>query len=255
MSIMSRLRRGRNVPPVFLPDRATDRFLVSYPRSGNTWLRAILFHARLDRSPVNLTELDRAIPDQYVPPSRERLLCVAPQIVKSHDVYRRDVAYRHVAYVLRDPRDVIPSYFRYMTRGRGADADFADFVQQALGGGLWPSSWFEHVIAWTTLAPQSVPDLTVIRYEDLRRHRRSATDRLADVLGLPPDRLAALVVHYDLDRMRALERAGNRDLGSPDRNWFVGDGGAPGDRRAIVDRAIREHAPHYLPLMERFGYR
>ena len=117
---VSRLIRG----PAFESDRRRDIFLASYPRSGNTWLRAILFHASIGREPRNLAEIDRAVPDQHFRIARKDLLAPAHHptgrhIVKTHDPYRflrSQLDYCDVALIIRDPRDVISSYFRYVSR-------------------------------------------------------------------------------------------------------------------------------------------
>jgi len=51
---------------VILPD---DIFLVSFPKSGNTWTRFLLANLRFPGEPVNWANIDRLVPDPMAPPN------------------------------------------------------------------------------------------------------------------------------------------------------------------------------------------
>lgn len=257
MTALGVLRRIR--PPAFRADRSRDMFLASYPRSGNTWLRAILFEARVGRAPGTMAEIDLGIPDEHHRVSRMRVLDAAHEprrryIVKTHAPYRVATPYRDVAYIIRDPRDVIPSYFRYRSRKRGStDADFEDFVRACLSGSIWPGSWYDHVRSWLYFGSRHGGHIGLFRFEDLVERNTAEIRRLGETLHLPDTvSLDDLFQRYDVERMRALEEAGNRK--SERAPGFIGQGRAGAPQRDAVDAAIRRHAPHWIDLMAEFDY-
>lgn len=250
----SRILRG----PTFRSDRERDIFLASYPRSGNTWLRAILFHARIGRAPQNLGEIDFGIPDEHQPPRRRKLLApVHPTerfIVKTHQPYRLRSPYQDVVCVVRDPRDVIPSYFRYLSRKKEVrDDEFEDFAIGCISGAVWPGSWFEHVASWQFFRSKHPDRICIFTYERLVALDAPEIERLGKALLLPSEvDPVALFRTYDLARMRALEGRGNRP-GEP-TTGFIGEGRASTSRREVVEATIQRHAPQWSDLMTALGY-
>jgi hypothetical protein len=234
-------------------------FLASYPRSGNTWLRAILFHARVGRAPESIAEIDRGVPDEHqkiLKSSLYKEIC-GPEnsfIVKTHEPNRFRAPYAHVAYIVRDPRDAIPSYYRYRNRGEGpGDGTLEEFSSACVRGCIWPCSWFEHVNSWMAFAERRPDCISVLRYETLVALDTSEIRKLGEALLIPEESdLAHLFGHYDLERMRNLEEKGNRS--NEPATGFIGQGGASASQWEIPDQAIRREAAHWLPLMEELGY-
>lgn len=242
----------------FRSDRKRDIFLASYPRSGNTWLRAILFNARIGRAPQDLAEVDFGIPDEHQPPPRRKLLTPTHPtdrfIVKTHQPYRLGSPYQDAVCIVRDPRDVIPSYFRYHSRkGKFEEHEFNEYAKACIAGAVWPGSWFEHIGSWSFLCSHDPDRVSIFTYESLVALETSEVQRLGKALFLPSDvDLVALFRSYDLARMRVLEDRGNRP--NEPSTGFIGQGRASTSRREIVDTMIRQHAPHWSEFMTSFGY-
>ncbi|MEO0412485.1 MAG: sulfotransferase domain-containing protein [Pseudomonadota bacterium] len=246
----------------FRPTPDEYSFLASYPRSGNTWLRSVLFDYTMGRPPHNLAEIDCRIPDEHHPIRSSLLLKeLGPEpksrhIAKTHALFTVDRGYRRALYVIRDPRHVISSYFRY--RKRLSVTDFGAFCENCVLGSQWPGSWHDHVLSWTQGASSRIEGFAVVRYEDLVSHNTSAITAFASALGLSDaQRLSNLMHWYDLEKMKHLEAAGNREnepARSDSGNSFIGNGKAPEDQYGFIDTLIREKSPHWLPMMERFGY-
>src|SRR5260221_8061143 len=93
---------------------ARDAFIVSYPRSGNTWLKFVLVHLLTGKA-ADLTDHESIVP--YVGSHRKapHVLPSGGRLLKSHEPYRRDYgsAYQRGAYIVRDGRDVAVSYYYY----------------------------------------------------------------------------------------------------------------------------------------------
>lgn len=243
--------------PTFRADPLRDSFLASYPRSGNTWLRAALFHVRIGRPPQSLAELDLGIPDEHYTIPRRAILRASNAreldlIVKTHVPYQLQLSYRRVAYVVRDPRDVIPSYFR-LWQNRSKSTSFDDFVQASFSGAVWPCSWYDHVKSWQLYQKISPGCISIIRYEDLTRQVEPELEKLGSALNVKnvPE-LKKQLHQYNLSSMRKLEQL-TGDSGRY-QGAFVGQGRAKDVDRKHVDAAIRNHVPHWLALMNELGY-
>lgn len=249
--------------PRVRPDPARDAFLASYPRSGNTWLRAALFDCVTGRAPRNLAELDTVIIDEHAPPherdvpAEARCTPSGGTIVKTHFAFHLQRPYAMACHVVRDPRDAIPSFWKFLA-GKKQAQGFEDFVEAAVLGGVWPCSWFESAQSWIVCGAQRIGRFAMVRYEDLVAADAGSIERLAYGLGLgSAETLGARLRAYDLDRMRALEAAGNRKgerPAAPGEDRFIGRGRASREMRDHVDSRIRAMAPHWLTLMNRLSY-
>jgi hypothetical protein len=135
-----------------------DKFLVSYPKSGNTWIRFIIgnllkeegesidFHSAINYVPEIGTHDD--VINEMLP----------PRIMKSHSLYQE--AFNNVIYIVRDPRDVYVSYFHYLKKRLPENMTFSQFLRKS---DIYPSRWHIHVESW--LGKPNVS--SVIKYEDL----------------------------------------------------------------------------------------
>lgn len=195
---------------------ATDAFIVSYPKCGRTWVRLMLGHYMLDGARGDPLELKR------IAQGRPGL----PRLTISHDDYphwkptenivAQKGAYRDKSVVLlvRDPRDVIVSYFfQYTKRGDAQKAcdsfsgTMSDFVRHPIGG-IANIVRFYNVWAANRATPKA---FLLQRYEDYHANPREAFDELRAFLGVPDHGAAALeatIAYGRFDNMRRLEVTG-----------------------------------------------
>src|SRR2546422_3289190 len=89
---------GRNL--AVYPD---DTFIVSYPKSGNTWARFLVANLIYDDEPVTFVNIDHIIPMADGQSRKYFKKMARPRIIKSH--YPFEPAYKRVIYIVRDPRD------------------------------------------------------------------------------------------------------------------------------------------------------
>src|SRR6266566_2478113 len=93
-----------------------DTFLVSFPRSGNTWTRFLVCNLVNPDDPVTFVGIESRIPEIYDVPDRILRRFPRPRIIKSHESF--DPRYRKVIYIVRDPRDVAVSYYEFQLKRR-----------------------------------------------------------------------------------------------------------------------------------------
>jgi Sulfotransferase domain len=206
------LRKRPRGPEIFTPDAARDIFLVTYPRSGTTWISCIAAELLFQKSPDKLTEIRLMVPDVHALPEKSEVPAAGKYLIKSHLQLSKDMPsreYRKVIYLIRDPRDVMLSYHCYVRFDTKYKGDLKEFAMDWVAGRIWPCSWQEHVNSW--LAPRARPapfELTLLRYEDFIADPIGQVGVLAKVLGLNPGRarIEEIVADTGPEAMRERER-------------------------------------------------
>jgi hypothetical protein len=187
-----------------------DTFLVSFPKSGNTWTRFLVCNLANSSDPVTFANIESHIPEIYDVPDRVLRRFPRPRIIKSHECF--DPRYKKVVYIVRDPRDVAVSYYEFQLKRRvlSDDCSLEAFVPRFIGAEIEPKlgSWSDHVLSW--LGPrQGRVDFLLLRYEDMKKDAQQEAAKIAGFLGFDsdPERLARAVQLSSFERMRALEKA------------------------------------------------
>src|SRR5437868_9727768 len=104
--LTGRLPAGRNLKVL-----TDDVFVVSYPRSGNTWTRFLIANLISPEDPATFANIEQKLPDIYRHSQRQLLQSPRPRMLKSHEAF--DSRYKKVIYIVRDPRDVSVSGYHY----------------------------------------------------------------------------------------------------------------------------------------------
>jgi hypothetical protein len=186
-----------------------DVWIVSYPKSGNTWTRFLIANLIAGNEPVDWSNIERLVPDIYYNRDPQLRALPRPRYFKSHEAYRPD--YRRVVFIVRDPRDVAVSYYHFVRKAKmlPADATMDDFMHKFLEGRIDPyGNWGENVGSWLG-ARRGTADFVVVRYEDLLENAEAELLKIAEMLGLPADdkTLQHAVENSRADRMRELEKS------------------------------------------------
>jgi len=200
-------------------------WLASYPKSGNTWLRAFL-HNFL-RNPDEAYDLNRM--DEYSlgdsggifyqkflrkpvkEMTEEEIMILRPKVqemhtrstpdnvfVKTHNALveyldRPMISMEHTAaavYVVRNPLDVLISHADHYGTTIDESIDIMNSPNAKSDSGIHSvfelqCSWSRHVESWTGRPHRA---LHVMRYEDLHLRPLETFGGLVGFLGLPPDR-------------------------------------------------------------------
>jgi hypothetical protein len=196
-------RPGRGL--LILPD---DTFLVSYPKSGNTWARLLIANLLSPHKAADFRAINELVPDPESETKRHFMRMARPRVIKSHFVF--DPRYPRVIYIVRDPRDVVISEYHYQRKTRRiADGyELGQYVERFLAGETYPGngSWGQHVGSWL-MNRHGDPRLLLVRYEDLLSDSERELGRIATYLSISTsrDRLAEVIRLSAADRMRELE--------------------------------------------------
>jgi hypothetical protein len=185
-----------------------DTFIVSYPRSGNTWTRFLIANLLQPEEPVTFANIERVIPDATALSNKAMKRVPRPRIVKTHEYF--DPRYRKAVYLVRDPRDVAASLYQFRRKSGLIDDTFPieKYVAERFIPGDLDVSWAEHVGSWLG-ARRKHPGFLLVRYEDLQRDVSAELVRIGNFLGVnaTAERVAMAVERSGAERMRKLEKA------------------------------------------------
>lgn len=229
--------------------RDDDIFLVSFPKSGNTWVSFLIANTIVQelglRLEVNHFNIHGFVPDIHQGRDIPLDMSFFPfkRVIKSHAVYNPD--YKNVIYLIRDPRSVMVSYYHFLVGLGSFSGSLSQLIHDPEHGIL---SWVGHVNGWRN---RVVPGtrFRVYRYEDIKGDTVAETSRLLRLLGVRPrpEAMKEIVRNSDFQHLRELEReTGTFSIRKVDKDFkFVRDGKVKGwkgvisneDERYIVDAA------------------
>ncbi|HXT68218.1 MAG TPA: sulfotransferase domain-containing protein [Vicinamibacterales bacterium] len=204
-------------------------WIASVSKSGNTWLRYLLFNSLFGVA-------NRAgMPEETIPhwaslldavsrrtaratPAGNCLLLkthTGPQPVDTGLMHFLQPLTAGAIYLYRNPVDVCLSQIRHMRLvGKYPRATDRELAFHFLESRLFPAEghWFEHVTAWQRVTAFPV---LFVRYEELKRSTAAVLRQILTFLGesVSTDRLDQAIAQSDLRTMRALEDAQGTGLG------------------------------------------
>ncbi|MBL8660765.1 MAG: sulfotransferase domain-containing protein [Rhodospirillales bacterium] len=195
-----------------------DVVIVSFGKSGRTWLRVMLSrvyqvkHGLAQRHLIGFDNLH----------ARNRQI---PRVFFTHDNYLKDFTGhadtkedyydKKVVLLVRSPADVaVSQYFQWKYRMRptkkvinnypDADVSLYDFVMRPNAG---LPKVIEFMNGWARELPR-LKHLLVVRYEDMRADPGEVLGRIVDFIGTPatPAEIEEAVRFASVENMRALEQ-------------------------------------------------
>jgi len=274
-AVDARLRAGAEVAKL----RDSTVVVVSFPKSGRTWMRALLSYLLQDALAL---QTDKLLGNR----NYHKLDARAPVVLFTHDNYPRRVygdsrmdalyAGKKVILLVRDPRDVeVSTFFHFSHRSpsakkrayhleaSGREEDLYDFLKQRFAGGRNAMSFLNH---WSrTAAAQG--NVLVVRYEDLKAATERELRRVSDFIGLDAAEtsLRAAAERASFSSMKSGEREGTfshqdsrfGNRGSDSADAFKVRRGKVGGYRDYMtpDQAEEIDAMIDSTLARGFGYR
>lgn len=268
-------------------------WLASYPKSGNTWMRAFLANLFIDApEPVNINDLPNfaygdARADLYeqasgkpleelsdsdihkLRPAVARLIASArPDAVfaKTHNAVTELEGVPTIPpdstagaiYIVRNPLDTAISYAHHFAMEpaqaiEAMNSDINQIVTVDRSVFQFLGSWHGHVASWL-----DAPGLNshLVKYEDLLRNPVKAFGGVVSYLKLPrdPARLKKAVRFSSFKVLKAQEQKGGFRERSKANDQFFRSGSSGGWRQVFTDEQVAKVIEYQGDMMRRLGY-
>jgi hypothetical protein len=253
---------GRDIAGRKLAVYPDDTFIVSYPRSGNTWTRFLVANLLHPESPVTFATIERLVPDSEAQSSKYLRSIPRPRVIKSHEYF--DPRFKKVIYIVRDPRDVALSYYDFQRKYRQIQDGYpvSQYVSDFVGGRLisagW-GTWAENVGSWVATR-QNRPGFLLLRYEDMVADTRRELAKIASLFGIEAhdELLNNTIERSSADRLRGLERLqANEWVSTKNKRTdipFIRTAKSGGWTTQLPADAVATIEAAWGPLMKSLGY-
>jgi Sulfotransferase domain len=238
--------------------RPTDVFLCTYPKSGTTWLGFLI--AQLLRAEgeeaLNLKSFEEYVPDVNLRYTKRGSLSDFgslgdPRFFRCHAAYDENLP--RVIYVLRDPRDVMLSYWHFeKLMKKDFTLPLGEYLER---NDHWPCEWDDHVASW--LCPRRHPNLLVVKYEEMHEDTTRVLREVLEFSGLEysDERIARAVEDSRFEKMReAEEKFGVQGKAGDENERFVRKGKRGSWRDEMNAEDVRILEEKYGETMRQVGY-
>lgn len=230
---------------------SSDVFVASYPRSGNTWLRFMLYEILVGESTFkNVHEL---VPDIGQQDQARPVFADGGRLIKTHEPFRP--AYKKAIYLVRDVRDVALSEFAYQKALGLVPDDFETYLQRFLRGVVNPfGSWVEHVSSWMKAQDEKRANILLVRYDEMRRSPEDSLAGMMEFMELPVQRekIQRAIANNSVEKMRAKEKVNPQKASA--RGRFIREGSVGGWSQSFTPAQAQLFQQYTGSLLDRLGY-
>lgn len=229
-----------------------DVFLASYPRSGSTWARFVMFEI-LTGQDSNFDAVNRDLNGIKQHKLGRPILPQGGRLIGTHEPYRKE--YRRTIYIVRDARDVLLSEHAFLKALDYCGADLNSFTQSFVRGKVNGfGSWQDHVTSFLDSPIACTNDLLVVQYKELRQNPELGYARIVDFLGVKPNQevIRRAIANNSLDKMRP--KVDGSSLMPWRKDRVVRNGSVEGWRSKLSTAQLELIEQHCGEVMVRLGY-
>ncbi|KAL6555535.1 hypothetical protein OROHE_007207 [Orobanche hederae] len=189
----------------------TDILLASYPKSGTTWLKALIIAIANNQYCMQIDHpLLNANPHELIPylesyaannPTDPRPRTFTSESEPSNSLMNTHIPYTalpasvtasgcRIVYVFRNPKDVLVSYWHFGNKLKPegmALVSLEDAFEQFRRGASAYGSYWDHVLGYWKASVDFPGRVLFLSYEELKKEALCQTRRLSEFLGHPLD--------------------------------------------------------------------
>jgi hypothetical protein len=173
-------------------------FIASYPKSGTTWMQAIVFHILNEGKGLQFDHISDYAPFYEIDQTWENF----EQYTRAHErlgwrVFNTHLPWRMMPkgpsmkyiYVVRNGRDVVVSFYHHLSNQVGAagslNQSFAEFLNDWCHGRIVFGSWIDHLHSWISACNDPKSNILLMRYEDMKGNLKGSIEKVARFLEVP----------------------------------------------------------------------
>ncbi len=225
-----------------------DIYIVEFPKSGITWLSFLIgnINLMLSKMDIKITfyNVHQIIIDIHQLRGSKIKSAVTPfppfRFIKSHDEYNPN--YLFVIYLLRNPFDVMLSYFKHM-KWLGYNGSFNSFIRDK---NLGVDAWKKHVESWME-NQDFAQRFMFLRYEDLKYDTLKVLKRVYNNLGITVnDDIYLKAIEYSSFESMKYSEEYYRETNPRYKMIFIREGKIGGEMRDESHNFIREKTINIL---------
>lgn len=269
-------------------------WVASYPKSGNTWVRAFLQNYLANpNQPIDINRIHQYTVDEvkayryqpFIPADKkttdlslEEVCAIRPMVqaqmaaeapatlfVKTHNFQGEYKGYplhnwqvsSGAIYIVRNPLDVAVSlkhYFNY-----SYDQAIAYMAETMSGTPNEPENVPQVVSSWSQHVAswtQGGRNMLVLRYEDMLAHPQRSFRKIESLLGVKkdPKRLAKAIRFSSFKQLKKQEQDSGFAEKHEDAGEFFRQGGSGQWRTALSESQVQQIIKDHREQMERFKY-
>jgi hypothetical protein len=236
--------------------RREDVFIASYPRSGSTWMRFLLYEL-LACEPAEFISVQENVPGVEDQKKAKPLVNGSGRLLQTHEFYRNE--YHRAIYLVRDVRDVVISEFYFWQRKGVIKDNFDSYFHNFLYGRVNPfGQWGPHIISWLDSQEKKSGEVFVLRFEDLRKDPEGVLRDILRFLNVPrdPETIRQAIANNTLDRMREKENQAPKTIFRANRMdiRFIRKGSIGGWQEMLSQDQVQQIEKRYGQILIRLGY-
>ena len=212
LKLLYNRRRKKELDSLKFGLNKNEYFLISYPKSGNTWVRVILSNLLNENEnlKIGLHNIHQFVPDSHNKTQRKSIIekksdfnNLKIKIVKSHDRFKPFFKNKKVIYITRNLLDVVPSYFFYLKARKSIQPTIDDVISGKANNSF--GSWFNHVKFWIKRKENNI---LIISYEELVSNTEKEIKSICDFIGLKFDsqEINKAIKNSNKKKMKDLEK-------------------------------------------------
>ncbi|KAL1138260.1 hypothetical protein AAG570_009949 [Ranatra chinensis] len=204
--------------------RPDDVWLVSYPRTGSTWVQEMVWcicndfkseaSKTISQMRTPLLELTAILANEEgswkdnFPNSVDQVENMpSPRFIKTHLPWgllpaQLEQVKPKIIYVARNPKDMCISYYHYCKLIHKLNGSVEEFCELLLDGTAPIGPLWDHILGFWE--KRNEPNIQFLKYEDVKKDVRGTIEKMADFLGksLSEDDIISLMDHVSFKKMR-----------------------------------------------------
>ena len=244
----------------------SDIFIVSYPKSGVTWLCLILANIlnilKADNRRIDYFSVHDYIPDIHSNPQRIIGL-EPPRIIKTHEKFKEwskriskkghGIIYPRVIHLVRDGRDSMVSYFHYINAMKTHKIDLNHFLKNKIG---CQDCWAQHTTEWTDNNIIDTRKKHIIQYESLRMDPKGEIKQLMNFIGIDvSDEIIIKSIDLaDIKIIQNFEKLYGSDVQYTDKSYMFARKGTTGINEKEYKKITDNYYDQFDKIFKKYNY-